>query len=97
MPRGISDHASVLLRLEMDLIYGPSLWRPSRFWVSDEHITTLMTFEIGDFWLRNRGQVASAVVWHVFKAHARGHYQLTVCKVRREYSLALVEAEVKAQ
>lgn len=35
LPRGISDHAPLLLSLNLSMALEDTLWRLSRFWVSD--------------------------------------------------------------
>lgn len=45
LPCGISDHAPVLLKLELGPDSGPSLWWLSCFWISDEHVSQSMTSE----------------------------------------------------
>lgn len=95
LPRGISNHAPILLKLITNSVSGPCLWRLSCFWVSDETVTPLMTSELVEFWLHNRGTASSAMVWDAFKAHTRGQYQFIIGKVGRESSQALEEAEAK--
>lgn len=39
LPRGISDHAPLALKLSVSMVTGESLWRLSRFWLSDSRVS----------------------------------------------------------
>lgn len=51
LPQGISDHAPVLLRLDVGSPSGPALWRLLGYWVTDERVAPGVA--VGDW--RTRG------------------------------------------
>lgn len=95
LPRGISDHAPLLLKLQTDLPMGTALWRLSGFWITDESVAPLVEGELGVYWALNEGTVPPPVLWDAFKAYTRGQYKTAIGKVRKDTRLALEEAERK--
>lgn len=93
LPRGISDHAPLLLTL--DLSVGPTvrLWCLSRFWISDTAVDDQFRTELTGYWVDNVGMADDTTVWDAFKAYTRGHYQTIIARVSRERSVDLTRAE----
>lgn len=96
LPRGISDHAPLLLTLELSTTLGVSQWRLSRFWVSDEMVDGHFREAIREYWKINPGSASTTMVWDTFKAYTRGSYQSIISRVRRERRADLEVAERKA-
>lgn len=96
LPRGISDHAPVLLKLDVGLPSGPALWWLSGYWVTDERVAPEVTVELGAFWERNLGTAEPPILWDAYKAYVRGQYQGLIAKARKDSRLALEAAEGRA-
>lgn len=96
LPRGISDHATLLLTLELSSTPGNTLWRLSRFWVSDKMVDGHFRGALQEYWDVNPGSAKAITVWDTFKAYTRGRYQTIIARVRRERRADLVTAERKA-
>lgn len=84
LPRGISDHALLLLSLELTTNPSDILWRLSRFWVSDVKVESQFHDTLQLFWRDNPGMAAESSLWDGFKASSRGHYRSIMATVRRE-------------
>lgn len=97
LPRGISDHAPLLLQLNTDSPVGTGLWRVSGFWVTDERVTPEVAGEMNTYWLQNRATAPPPMVWDAFKAYTQGQYRMVINKVRKTNKLALEEVEGRAQ
>lgn len=97
LPRGISDHAPLLMRLNTNLPVGNSLWRLSGFWITDERVAPEAAGEMDAYWVVNRGTAPPPMLWDAFKAYTRGQYSTIISKVRKDNKLALEEAESQAQ
>lgn len=63
LPRGISDHAPLLLILELATDPSERLWRLSRFWVSDAEVDPLFRSELDAYWRVNPGSAAVTTIW----------------------------------
>lgn len=50
LPRGISDHAPILLQVQTTANPANSLWRHSRYWVTDERVELQVDSAIVSFW-----------------------------------------------
>lgn len=97
LPRGISDHAPLLLSsLDLSLGSVERIWRLSRFWISDTAVDSQFRMELLGFWAVNVGSADPAVAWDAFKATTRGHYQTIIARVQRERRADLVKAEREA-
>ena len=96
LPRGISDHAPLLLTVELSSAPGTVLWRLSRFWVSDEAVDGHFREALQEYWAVNPGSAGPLSVWDAFKAYTRGRYQSIIARVRRERRADLVGAEGRA-
>lgn len=95
LPRGISDHAPLLLTIDLSSAPEAILWRLSRFWVLDVVVNGQFRGSLQEFWAVNPGSASALVVWDAFKAYTRGQYQ-TIAKVRRERRAELTSAEMEA-
>lgn len=96
LPRGISDHAPLLLTMNLTSTPENNLWRLSRFWVSVEAVDGHFRGALQEYWEVNQGTAGTLTVWDAFKAYTRGRYQAIIAKVRRERRADLISAEKKA-
>lgn len=95
LPRGISDHAPLLLKMQTDSPVANVLWRLSGLWIADERVVPLVEGELEVYWTINEGTVPPPTLWDAFKAYTRGQYQTAIGRVRKDTRLALEEAEKK--
>lgn len=72
LPRGISDHVPLHLTLDLSADPSDSLWRLSRFWVSDTEVESQFRSVLETYWRVNPGSAAVTSVWDDFKAYSRG-------------------------
>lgn len=96
LPRGISDHAPLLLTMELSSAPEITLWRLYRFWVSDEVVDGQFRRALQEYWRVNPGPASALMVWDAFKAYTRGRYQTIIAQVHRERRADLSSAEEKA-
>lgn len=52
LPRGISDHAPLLLELDLSVVLSDKLWRLSRYWVSDGEVEPKYREDLKSYWSR---------------------------------------------
>lgn len=99
LPRGVSDHAPLLLELDLSLDPSDKIWRLSRYWVSDMEVEPRYREEMDSYWTINTDTASASSVWDAFKAFSRGQYQHIISKVRRERrrELTNLEAETTRQ
>lgn len=97
LPRGISDHAPMLLCLQTQTPPSESLWRLSHYWISEEIIEAEIAKCIADYWISNSNSSALHVRWDAFKAYIRGCYQTSISRTRYNTKISIEEAEAKAQ
>lgn len=50
----------------------------------DEGVEPMMSSELRDYWVHNIHSSTLDIVWDAFKVYARGWYQFTTAKVRKE-------------
>lgn len=93
LPRGISDHAPLLINLSLEGSPIDRLWGLSRFWITDPEVDSGLRIQMDAYWATNPGSAPAAVVWDAFKASSRGHYQSLIGGVRRQKKADLVRAE----
>lgn len=96
LPRGISDHAPLLLSLELATAPSDRLWRLFRFWVSDTEVESQIHDTLRQFWRDNPGAATENSVWEAFKASSRGHYQSIIVAVRKQRRAELTGVEAEA-
>lgn len=96
LPRGISDHAPLLLSLELATETSDRLWRLSRFWVTEREVEPQFHDTLRQFWTDNSGTGAETSVWDGFKASSRGQYQSIIAAVRGDRRAELEEVEDEA-
>lgn len=99
LPRGISDHAPILLDLNVSTAQTDKLWRLSRYWVSDIEVEPKYKDELESYWQLNPGSASPFSVWDAFKAYSRGQYQTIIGQVRGSHrrELLIIEAEAQRQ
>lgn len=97
LPRGISDHAPMLLTLQTQTPPSERIWRLSRYWVSEESIETSIATSIEDFWTSNADSSVLPIRWDAFKAYTRGSYQTVISLARHNARVSIEEAETRAQ
>lgn len=93
LPRGISDHAPLLMTLDPSVGSSTRLWRLSRFWISDITVDNQFHTELTGYWATNAGTADATTVWDTFKATMRGQYQTIIARVRRKRKADLMKAE----
>lgn len=96
LPRGISDHSPILLKLNVGPAPADCLWRLSRYWVSDDRIAPGAELAVREYWAANPPATVPASTWEDFKFHARDHYQKAIGSTRRQSGEALLQAERRA-
>lgn len=96
LPRGISDHAPLLLDLDVSTVPSDKLWRLSRYWISDVDVEPKYRQEMETYWVENEGSASVASVWDAFKAFTRGQFQTIISGVRRDRRKELTRLEAEA-
>lgn len=96
LPRGISDHAPLLLKLQTDSLAGPALWRLSGLWVFDKRVTLLVEGELGVYWVNNGGTPPRCSGTPLRHTH-EGNTKQLLGSLEKETRIALEEAERKVQ
>lgn len=91
LPREISDHAPLLLTLDLPVAPTDRLWRLSRFWVSvsDTVVDALFRTEMTGYWAVNPGSAAA-------KTNTRGHNQTIITRICMERRAELTGGEKEA-
>lgn len=93
LPRGISDHAPLLLKLS----FGPPgerLWWLSRYWVED--IQEAVQEDICNYWLDKVDSTTPLITWDAFKAWTRGECIACISAARRRSAHSLERLEEEA-
>lgn len=71
LPRGISDHAPLALKLCVSYSPGENLWRLSRFWLDDSRISEPYRAEAAQYWRDLDHSVSLTTSWDTFKIFTR--------------------------
>lgn len=84
LPRGISDHAPLALKLCVSNAPGENLWRLSRFWLNDTRVSEPYRSEAIHYWRDLDQSVTMTTSWDAFKAFTRGSFQAHIQKIRQD-------------
>lgn len=78
--RDILDHTPMFLNLDVSASQFDKLWRPYRFWISDEAVESQFYMELDTCWSVNPGLASVMAVWDAFKAFTHGQYRTIIAR-----------------
>lgn len=102
LPRGISDHAPLLVGLLLLPRSGLRVWRLKPHWLEDEIVQAECQRGVTDYWSMNQGTNGLTTAWDASKAVLRGTFMSITGILRKnaqqcteELESALLKAEVE--
>lgn len=102
LPRGISDHAPLLVGLLLLPRSGFRVWRLNPHWLKDEIVQVECQRSVTEYWSMNQGTTGLTTAWDVSKAVLRGTFMSITGIMRKnaqqcteELESALMKAEAE--
>lgn len=80
LPRGIADHAPMLMCLRTQTPPAERLWRLSRHWISEGEVEGEISDCISEYWMTSAESTTVPLRWDAFKAYVRRCYLTAIAQ-----------------